>query len=351
MRFAAAQWWESGQQPASGSAPWCYEKRPFGSHLPTTALMPMMLRHSRTYLSAAATAVCVALAGCVGPGPGTSHSQAARSVEASVPDWLLGVWHRQWLEEDGVRSNSREVYYLQTPTVFGDVRFPVDRPAFSRAASFADLSAGELRWLAQQQGFTGRTRMTGAVATWSHEISFQPSDGTTDAGRLERKSDGIMYEHGLDGSYTEAWKTVPGRAGRYLVIRIERSGRLDRVLIVAGDHFLYVRNREKDLPVASSLDSLMSSTNATRDQVIEYLDCEFSTGWVTDGHSPWVIQRSTLPWREAHRLDLVDQVLPADIANGLTRHNTATERWTIPVNTLKPSDIKALFGAAPSADG
>ena len=309
----------------------------------------MMLGHSRTYLSAAAAVVGVALAGCVGYGPGTSRWQAERIVESRVPDWLLGIWHRQWLEEDGVRSNTRDVYYLQTPTVFGDARFPVDRPEFPLAASFADLSDSDLRFLARQQGFTGHTTVAGAVATWGHEIDFQPSDGTTDAGRLERKSDGIMYEHSLDGSYTEAWQSVPGRAERYLVIRIERSGRLERVLIVAGNHFLYVRNRVTDLPVASSLISLISSMNTTRDQIIAYLDCEFSMGLVSEGPAPWVIQRSTLPWREARRLDLVDEILPADFANGMTRHSAGSERWTVPVNTISSSDISALFGINPGA--
>jgi hypothetical protein len=113
---------------------------------------------------------------------------------------------------------------------------------------------------------------------------------------------------------------------------------------VAGDHFLYVRNRTKDLPVSDSLDALISSANATRDQIIEYLDCEFSTGRIPEGHTPWVIQRSTLPWREARRLEIVDQILPTDIANGMARHNTAVEHWTVPVNTLGSSEIRALFG-------
>lgn len=303
---------------------------------------------SRTHLSAAVVFVCVAFVGCAGYGSGSSHSQVARNDEAPVPDWLLGVWHREWIEEDGVRSNTRDVHYLQTPTVFGDVRFPVDRPTFPRATSFADLSENELRSLAQQIGFTGHTRITGDVATWSHEISFQPPDGSTDTGRLERISDGIMHEHGINGSYTEAWQALPGRSGRYLVIKIERGGRLDRVLIIAGDHFLYVRNRVGDLPVSESLDSLISSTHATRDQTIEYLDCEFSTGWVTQGHAPWVIERSTLPWRESHQVDLVDEILPEDIADGMARHNTATERWSVPVNTLDSNEIKALLGATPS---
>jgi hypothetical protein len=288
-------------------------------------------------------AACLAL-GCA---PATSHAQTPHSIEAPVPDWLLGIWHRQWIERAGVRSNPLDAEYLQTPTVFGDVRFLNDRPQFAHASSFADLTDADLRLLARQQGMTGRTSVVGAVATWEHEVGFQPPDGTTDAGRLQLANHGIMYEHGLDDSYTEAWQAA--HAGGYLVIRIERSARLDRLLIVAGNRFLFVRNRAKDLPVSDSLEALIASSRATRDQIIEYLDCEFSTGTVPQGHAPWLIQRSTLPWREGHRLELVDDILAADVTNGMTRHNSGLEQWSIPVNTLGPNEIRTLFEDSPRA--
>ncbi len=278
--------------------------------------------------------------------PGTSHAQTSQNVQAPVPEWLRGIWHREWIERAGNRSNTRDVEYLQTPTLFGDVRFPTDLPAFSQARSFADLTDSELRLLAGQQGMTGLTRVANAIATWDHAIDFQPPDGETDTGRLDLKAKGVMYEHGLDGSYTESWKAAPGNDQRYLVIQIARSGRLDRVLIVAGDRFMYVRNRAKDLPVADSLDKLIASTNPPRAQIIEYLDCEFSTGQVPNGRAPWIIQRSTLPWRKAHRLELVDDIRPEDFANGMSRHEAPTEQWTVPVNTLTPKQVGTLFGAS-----
>jgi hypothetical protein len=287
---------------------------------------------------------CLAL-GCA---PATSHAQTAHSIEAPVPDWLLGIWHRQWIERAGVRSNALDAEYLQTPTVFGDVRFLNDRPQFAHASSFADLTDADLRLLARQQGMTGRTSVVGAVATWVHEVGFQPPDGTTDAGRLQLANHGIMYERGLDDSYTEAWQAA--HAAGYLVIRIERSARLDRLLIVAGNRFLFVRNRAKDLPVSDSLEALIASSRATRDQIIEYLDCEFSTGTVPQGRAPWLIQRSTLPWREGHRLELVDDIRAADVANAMTRHNAGTEQWSIPVNTLGPNAIRTLFEDSPGAN-
>jgi hypothetical protein len=224
------------------------------------------------------------------------------------------------------------------------MRLPKDRPDFAQVSSFKNLSDSDLKILSQQKGMAGRTKVVGSVATWSHEIDFQPPDGTTDTGRLEVTSDGGMFEHGLDGSYTEAWELAKGPVRPYLAIRIERSGRVDRFLIVARDRFMFVRNRANNLPAAESLEALISTTNATRNQIIEYLDCEFSTGGVPEGRAPWVIEKSTLPWRQGRPLELVDEIKAADFVRGMGRHNSATERWTVAVNTFSSAEIRALFG-------
>jgi len=114
--------------------------------------------------------------------------------------------------------------------------------------------------------------------------------------------------------------------------------------LVAGDYFLYARNRDKDLPAAASLEALIKSTGATRAQTIEYLDCEFAFGRIRGGPMAWEIQRSTLPWREGHRLDFVDQV---ELENGVNRIRLRTGQfghWTVPINTLTPSELAAIFG-------
>jgi hypothetical protein len=155
-----------------------------------------------------------------------------------------------------------------------------------------------------------------------------------------------MYEHALDSSYVESWRSIDGGEGRFLAVRVERSGRLDRVLLVAGDHFVYVRNRGKDLPIAASLDSLIAATRATRAQIVVYLDCEFSVGRVRGGARPWEIQQSTLPWREGMHLDFADSVGVND-ATGLVPRVAATERWSVPMNTFSRAELVALFPSRP----
>ena len=84
---------------------------------------------------------------------------------AELPPWLLGAWTRDWIERKGARTSAFDVHYLQTPTLFGDARFPIDRPKVPRATSFADLTDSELRSLTRQRGFTGRTTVTRDTST------------------------------------------------------------------------------------------------------------------------------------------------------------------------------------------
>ena len=62
--------------------------------------------------------------------------------------------------------------------------------------------------LAKQRGFAGITTIDGDVATWHHEIDFQPPSTGVDAGRLEHIDDAHMLEHALDSSYTESWRSA-----------------------------------------------------------------------------------------------------------------------------------------------
>jgi hypothetical protein len=274
-------------------------------------------------------------------------SAAAHGSTAQLPTWLWGEWTRDWIQKGKEKSNTLDVHYLQTPTFFADIRIPKDRAGISTAKSFADLTDQQLRLLARQNGFTGLTTMARAVATSQHDIEFQPSDGTPDMGRLQRIPPDRMHEHGLDGSYIESWRSLTDGKGRFLVIRVEHSGRLLQTLVVVGNQFVYVRNRAKDLPTAPSFDALFKATNTTREQIVEYLDCEFSVGRVRGGSVPWEIEQSTLPWREGRRLDFVEQILIKDGGARLVSREVNEDQWTVPVNTLSPPEIKALFGGEP----
>ena len=276
--------------------------------------------------------------------PATRATTATtRAIEDPLPSWMLGTWTRQWIDRRGTRSNAFDIHYLQTPSIFADVRFPRDRGNFSRAKSFEDLSDAELLQLAKQRGFAGHTTVAGLISTWHHDLDFQPADTSADSGRIERKGADAMFEHALDSSYTESWKSTSGPTRAFLVVRIERAGRLERTLVVSGHDFMYVRNRARDLPNAPSLDSLFASTHATRAQIIAYLDCEFAVGRVRGGAVAWEIQHSTLPWRENHRLDFVDAIRVTETGVTLVPRVPIPGTWTVPVNTISRGELRLLF--------
>jgi hypothetical protein len=226
------------------------------------------------------------------------------------------------------------------------VRLPINRPKLLHAASFADLTDDDLRNLAKQRGFIGHTTVANLISTWHHEVDFQPPDPDADIGRIERAGKGRMYEQALDSSFTEFWWSLTSGDDRFLAVRVERAGRLDRILLLAGDYFFYGRNRKKDLPAAVSLESLIATTRAARSQIIEYLDCELSLGRIRGGSTPWEIQYSTLPWREARHLDFVDRIRAGGSIGGLAPLAEAGETWTVLVNTLNSEDLVVLFPAS-----
>ena len=197
--------------------------------------------------------------------------------------------------------------------------------------------------LNRKLGVSDFNTMADTVATWHHDMQFQPPDGTEDSGRIQRLGRGRMHEHGLDGSYTEAWRLLADGGGRYLVIRTMRSGRLSQSLVVVGDQFVYARNREKDLPVAASLDTLISSTHPTRATIVEFLNFELSVGRVRGDSVSWKIEQSTLPRREGRHLEFVDTIATS-ARSGLVPRNAGDQQWTTPLNTFSLQELEALFG-------
>ena len=268
----------------------------------------------------------------------------------TAPPWFVGAWKREWMRpRGGTACETSIVRDLQTPSVFGSVRIALDRPAFVGANSFADLDDAQLAvLLTQRGGFAGTASFVGenatSIATWNHEIDFQPRNGV-DAARLTQTGPTTVLEESLDGTFDELWQSVPGGDGNCLGLKITRAGRVERMLIVVGDHFVYARNRTRDLPDAPSLSELVATTHATRAQIIEMLDCELSYGLVRSGRVAWEVRLSTLPWREGRVLEFASEVVIDHAVIPRPRAPRIGEAWTVPVNTMTQEDLTAMFGA------
>ena len=270
--------------------------------------------------------------------------------EAMVPGWLVAGWERLYIVRNGgTPDRSVIVRNIQTPSLFGDVRIPRDRPEFPAAASLRDLSDAQLKTLYDQQGFSGVTTVEGYITTWHHEIDYQPPDGSVDIGRIQLAGGRNMYEHGVQASYLEHWWSLENGGGNYFGVKVIRrqpdgGARVFQILSVTGDHFIYACNRATDLPMAPSLAALIQSTHATREQILAYLDCEISHGFVLGGRIPWEIQLSTLPFKQGQPLPFISQIV-VDPQTGTVSHrgDAPDEVWSFPVNTLNVEDLVVLF--------
>jgi hypothetical protein len=236
---------------------------------------------------------------------------------------------------------------IQTPTLFGDCRIPKDRPPYKKP--LRDLSEAELLTLLTQEGFSGYTTVEGYVTTWHHEIDYQPPDGSIDIGRIVLAGGRNMYEHGVQASYLEHWWYLESGEGNFFGVKVLRrlpddTTRIHQILSVAGDHFIYARNRAHDLPMAPSLGALVAKEKPSRDQLIEWLDLEVSHGFVLGGRCPWQIQFSTLPFREGEPLAFASEIV-VDPKTGAVSHRGETPDliWSFPVNTLDVEDLVVLF--------
>jgi hypothetical protein len=271
-----------------------------------------------------------------------------------TPSWLTASWQRLWVinNNQGPPKNTVNVRNIQTPTLFGDCRIPKDRPAFAEAKSLADLTDAQLKTLYAQEGFSGYTTVDGYIITWHHEIGYQPPDGTIDIGRFEILGGRNVLEHGVQAVYLEHWWRLEQSAGDFLGVKVMRKlgdghQRVHEILSVSGDHFIYARNRDFDLPMANSLADLITQEKYTRQQILAVLDCEVSHGFVLGGHCPWQVQFSTLPFKENKPLDFAAQIV-VDPKTGALSHrgNTPDLSWSFLVNTLDIEDLLVLFAPA-----
>ncbi len=327
------------------------------AHVVTLTLIAMRVSsRSLLFIGVQALAAALLIGACGGdtkpsaqsaghaPDSGRARSAVAAQNLGVLPPFLLGVWSREYITRRGAQGDSLTVRYLQAVGPFGDVRIPPDRTWNATATSFAELTDAQLRGLARQKGFTGHTTFDGSVVTWHHELDFQP-DTSRDASHVSREDDAHIMETGLDSSFVERYRRLSTGDDRFLALRVERNGRIDRVLIVVGDWFYFARNRAADLPPAESFDALIAARKPTRAQLINWLDCELAAGRIAGGSIPWEIQQSTLPWREGRHLDFVDAIRADSSGTLVFPSPTAGESWKVTEQFVKPAALSLLFRA------
>ena len=161
----------------------------------------------------------------------------------NVPQNLHGLWRRTFFQwEDGDIDRSTEVFYLQTPRLFADIRIPASRPDLGRANSLQNLTRDELLALTEQMAFAGYTKIEGDHIYWNHAIDNLPDssfEGAVDVGRFRIRKN-VMQEFGVHFNYTEYWRRIDTGGGKFLSLWTPpQDARPEAILVIGGDHFIY----------------------------------------------------------------------------------------------------------------
>lgn len=244
---------------------------------------------------------------------------------------------------DGTRDETTEVLWLQTSSLFADLRVPADRPAAGGRAGFAEFSDPELIALSRMQGFGGALDVDGSICRWAREFDYQPPGSPPDEANFAFDGD-LLIETGLHAEYEEIWERRTDIGAELAAFRLaESKGDRGGILVLAGGFFLLIEDRAKGLPEAASLAALVERDLAAGDrgQAIERLDMRIAFGSIRPG---WIVSAATLPWLEgaslfSGRRALFDAAAAMlEITDGATR-----QLWRLAETSMTPTDLAAYF--------
>jgi hypothetical protein len=239
--------------------------------------------------------------GGIGFAAGRITESAIRNTRMVVLSDLHGLWRRTLIAWPDDRFDiATEVYWLQGPRSFADLRIPPGAPKHGGGSCLRDLDWPMLRFMALQEGFIGHLEIAGGIAHWHRLFDFQPQDRLADKGRLEFQNE-ILVERGVERPYVEHWRREPTSDPEVVALWLS-AGPAQRpigCLIATAEAFIYARGRALPLPRGTTLSNLVDDALSLR-AAQDLFDCEISFG--RRGPQGWRIERSSLPFRAGQSL-------------------------------------------------
>jgi len=262
---------------------------------------------------------------------------------------LGGLWRRSLIAWPGGRSDTTtEVFWLQGPSLYADLRVPAGRPV-TAATCLRELDMTMARFMATQEGFFGPFAIDAGIGEWQRIFDFRPDNGLGDRGTLAFEN-GILVERGVDAPYVEHW--VRAHRGEAMALTLVSDAGTPGCLVAAGDSFIYARGRDRALPAGAILAQLAEDA-ASLPAAQDLFDCEISYGRRRDG--TWRIARSSHCFREgadlAPAFDAIGRTL--SVADVTPDGTPMTRTWRITAREGAPSRWFAshttldIAGAAP----
>jgi hypothetical protein len=235
-----------------------------------------------------------------------------RKAVQTVPDWAIGCMDREYIILDGGAKDPSVAIWIQTESMFFDLRKRHDRPAFADRNSLEDFSGDELMQLARHSGDVGICSIEDHVATWkgwidrfgffSDDVAIFPEDG-----RLEPKGN-VIYEYETPKSsvpYEEAWVQQPCDDGLVAHLTLHADSDPNEVLAVLLVVDRYAGYVEKSTSAnRSSLETQLKEAAGDLEHMRQILDCEASYAIRPSDAAAYVVRHSNFPFREGGELDV-----------------------------------------------
>ena len=244
---------------------------------------------------------------------------------------MLGMWRRALIiKADGSRDITTQVRWLQSSTLFIDLRQSAAFPDFLHLRCLDDTTAADCLQLAQQEGFAGHLSFDGECFEWERLIDFQPRAPVADAGRLWWEGE-VLIEAGRDIPYVEHWMpdpTVVTRPMAALRLRETQTG-VAGIAVQLGTVFMFARDRAISLPPNTTLEQCVvgATSLAVARQMI---DSEITLGSAGFGDAAGnLILASSHPWRVSERfsLEFSDSVVRTHDVD--TKGQPVTRTWEV----------------------
>ena len=218
-----------------------------------------------------------------------------------VPDWVQGGWSRVLMRTTatGAEDRTTDCIYLQTGSLYADIRVPVDRPALTGRRGVDDCTPQELAAMSTVSAFAGWCEFKNGVAHWIRPIDLKPPSGREDEGRMAIR-DGNLWEYGLEGQHAEEYAPRGNGARRKGAWALAPDPVEPRpgVLVIIDDLIIRALGRPQALEVGNTLAERVMSFADDRAALRQLFGCELSLAIIGD----LTVTRSSLAWREGLRL-------------------------------------------------
>lgn len=193
-----------------------------------------------------------------------------------VPNRFVGLWRRTLHLADNLADEQFQVFWLQTPRVYVDIRIP--NVLYHTLEQGVKGTKNLQGLLTRQEAFAGYAQVDGDYCRWHRLIDFQPDNDWRDIGRMRFENIHSLIEEGVTRPYQERWlrQNVEGIETVALISDgvVKKNGDWRPqlgIVVVLGNYMMGAIDRSVALPSAPSLQGVLDREDVPVDVALDCL--------------------------------------------------------------------------------